>query len=362
MDLKEILSSAYTANQLNTMRLDRVDIVSPYISKGFFEQLLKFKPVEVSLVVDAGCSVDDIKKIINLLGDNLVNETVRLGKSVGLVHSKLFLFHWSKSPNGTDNRLLLWGSCNATDGGFGRNAEIFSWIKFCNIENIDHKKDIIRYFHQLNNSDCAEQSPLNINEVVSLILPKISLANYGDQVEIDSFDLWLQNGMICHEYTRDSNFSFIKITLKKPLPVDKDMKDAIEKNRFKVSEQLTISYDYLCDEVFDDVIEKDPGNFRAQYFIETIYGKWTSQKCYDALHDDFYASGRALREQYVNKIHSAKSIDRTKWEDSFLNRMKQIAEEYNIKNPGLYFEMTGDNINTDYYRDIAKRQIDKDWL
>ena len=359
MDLNEILSSVYTSNDLNIMRLDRVDIVSPYISEGFFEQMLKYKPVEVSLVVDAGCSADEIKNVIKLLDDKLVNVTVRLGKSTGLVHSKLFLFHWSNCPNSVDNCLLLWGSCNATEGGFGRNAEIFSWAK---LSDIDCKKNILNYFDELSSADCANGRILDINKTVSLSFPKVRLDNYCEMPEIDSLDLWLQKGKLCHKYPPDTNFKFIKIKLKQPLQQIADtVNDTLKTNGFDITElTTTISYNYLRDESFIDVLEENPKQFRALYFIETVYGKWTSQSCYDELKGQFYSKDRGLRRQHVEKISSANPIDRTEWEDSFIKRLKQIVSK--IDNPELYFQMDDHELDEESYRVKAKDQMTKDLL
>ncbi len=109
MNLCEILQQAYPKG-LQDLNLSRVDIVSPYISEGFFNQLLELEPKEVFLVVDAGCSERDIVNVKQLLGDILVNDKIRLGKSAGLVHAKLFLFHWTNNQTRSTSQLLIWGS------------------------------------------------------------------------------------------------------------------------------------------------------------------------------------------------------------------------------------------------------------
>jgi hypothetical protein len=59
---------------INQYALDRVDILSPYLSSNFFDKLKKINPNNVFITTDAGCSSSVLESVIQKLGVKLVME------------------------------------------------------------------------------------------------------------------------------------------------------------------------------------------------------------------------------------------------------------------------------------------------
>ncbi len=70
MNLKYLEECCIGASK-DKFTLERVDIISPYISSSFFLKLKKLKPKKIFILTDAGCSSNDTKEIQNILKRHL---------------------------------------------------------------------------------------------------------------------------------------------------------------------------------------------------------------------------------------------------------------------------------------------------
>jgi phosphatidylserine/phosphatidylglycerophosphate/cardiolipin synthase-like enzyme len=97
----------------------KITIVSPFVSEGFIKTVVEELSPNKMLVVADKRSELEMDKI-----DKIAKVEVRLAECLdGLVHAKLFLFDWKDGA-----KFFVWGSANATQSAFGKNAESVSLL------------------------------------------------------------------------------------------------------------------------------------------------------------------------------------------------------------------------------------------
>jgi len=360
MDLKH-LRNICIGKMLKNYRLEKVDILSPYLSDLFFAKLKELKPQHVYITTDAGCPSSAIKSVEEKLGKKLNH--IQLAQCKGIVHGKCYLFHWKNKETNRFKRLLLWGSCNATEGGFERNAEIFSWLQLSKIDK-EQRSHIISYFSDLrNNDDGAEGIEIRLN-ALTVKLPDIQFF----KSESTTFDLWIQKGRLCHPFPNDPSFRHLRVVLKTKIAPDDSLSTELRKNNIGINQQTTIAYDYLrrtFDEIEDEEEnEESDDNFTAtwksRYFVDTVFGFWTSEDCFKENGESFHKRDTTHREKEINKISEANSQQRDKWNEKFLSILKSISDA--IPNHSEYFHYEDGVLDIERYRKLFENQLNRDLI
>lgn len=89
-------------------KLSEIDILTPYVSASFFRELFALKPAKVRLTTDIACPQRDLDAVASLAPRKLAQ--IRVGQCAGIVHAKLFLFHWQNKETLRVRHYLVWGS------------------------------------------------------------------------------------------------------------------------------------------------------------------------------------------------------------------------------------------------------------
>ena len=371
MIMKSILKEALKIPNKKFI-LKTVTVMSPYPSPFFFEQLKRMKPKEVHLVTDSGTSEQMLSQIKKKLKTKL--KTIRFAECEGIFHAKAYLFiYYNQSTNRT-KKILLWGSCNASEGGFKKNGEIYSWVNLGNIPITKSKKSIIKYFENICTLDHVKTINIQLNKGISLRLPEVKIV---EQDHNSTFDLWLQKGFFCHAFPSRNYFRHFKINLRKEISNSNQLYKVLEENGLNVNQQMTISYDYLRNNPLpnlpikvEDEIEHEDDEYsqkwKSKYFIDTTYGIWTSKECFLVKGHSFHKQDKPNREQELNFIANSKKEDQKQWVNAFLSVLQEISSS--IDKPSQYFHTkVGSNgkntkkIDNAYYKEkILKKQLKRD--
>ncbi len=362
MDLKH-LRNICIGKKLKNYRLEKVDILSPYLSDLFFTKLKELKPQHVYITTDAGCPSAAIKSVEETLGKKLNH--IKLAQCKGIVHGKCYLFHWENKETNRYKRLLLWGSCNATEGGFERNSEIFSWLQLSKIDK-EQRSHIVSYFFDLrNNDDDAEGIEIKLN-ALTVKLPDIQFF----KSESTTFDLWIQKGRLCHPFPNDPSFRHLRVVLKTKIAPDDSLSTELRKNNIGINQQTTIAYDYLR-QAIDEIEEEEEGEYeesddnftttwKSRYFVDTVFGFWTSEDCFKENGESFHKRDTTHRENEINQISEANSQQRVKWNEEFLSIIKSISDA--IPNPSEYFHYEDGVLDIERYRKLFENQLNRDLI
>jgi len=355
MKLTEIIESFN--DRLGGYELNQVYIISPYISHHFFDELNELHPKKILLVTDAGVSEDAVRAVRRLLNKRL---TVRFAQCDGIVHAKAYLFRWRNNEEEHIKTLFLWGSCNATDGGFGRNAEIYSWMT----EIPDKEKmELVNYFRNLEAKGHIRCTQIMINNII-ISLPDLDFINPERE---STFDLWLQKGILCHPFPNDNSFRHFKLKLRNRIGTDDEVLNIFKENRLYPIQQTTISYDYLRESKRVNQFKGDNNSFiqwKSQCFTDTIYGFWTSVECYEEIEDSIGRQDSPRRKDEIRRISMAEEAQKKEWIDNFFNLLIKVCEEIKKINRNLndYFECRNGVIDDEYYRKIFMKQLNRDQL
>lgn len=361
LDLKELRDNCLGESLHRNYSLAKVEMLSPYLSDTFFNELKKLKPKKVFILSDAGCSDDLIDSIKQSLGRQLGD--IKLAQCAGIVHAKCYLFHWQNKDTKRYKRLLLWGSCNATDGGFNKNAEIFSWLLLSKMGS-SQRREVISYFSELFSEDVLVVDGHEIvNDGLTIKFPEIKIYN---KEEI-TFDLWLQKGRLCHPFPYDPNFRHLKIQLKSKISPEDELSVALSKNGIGINQKTVIAYDYLRQNdsnniEVEDVDEDDDctKNWKSKYFIDTVYGYWTSEDCFKEKGATFYRQDAPTKTTEIETISNAKDTEKEKWIEEFVAKLQAICSS--LKHPDNFFDYKNDKLDVDKYRDQFKSQLNRDVL
>ena len=341
-------------------RLAEVDILSPYVSASFFESLFTHKPRTVRLTTDIACPQRDRDAIVEVAKKKLAN--IRVGQCNGIVHAKLFLFHWQNKTTQRYRRFLLWGSSNATDGGFGRNAECLSMIALHRFSP-DDRAAVLAYFKALQDDDSVESVTFQVDGL-TLMLPSFNLTKQSED-----FLTWLQRGRLCNPFPPDSTFRRLKVQLLAPINAQDPVSTEFRRHQISLSQQTAITYDFLRaesttidadeDADFDHQLDADSvtNNWRAKYFVHTIYGHWTSAECYNALRDQFVKRDYEERAREIEIVANSTSADWRRWEDAFLQILAIIANR--VDGADRFLRLRDGQVDEASYRVQFRNQIDR---
>lgn len=342
----------------NDYFLDQVDIISPYLSDMFFERLKTLKPKKVYITTDAGLSPAVTKSVTEKLGRNLGH--FKLAHCSGIVHAKCYLFHWKNKSTNKFRRLLLWGSCNATDGGFERNAEVFSWLLLSKIDK-DERNKIISYFSYLRSNECTVD-PMDISTDYGLTISLPDIQFYND--DLASFDLWIQKGRLCHPFPNDPAFRHLKVKLLTKISPEDELSSELRKNNIGINQQTTMSYDYIRQNEGEPVEVEVEDNYtkswKSKYFIDTVYGFWTSYDCFKANEAIFHKSDKEKRKMEIDLISAADKRQRKKWNEEFLSILERIDND--VENPKQYFHYKNGILDIERYRKQFENQLNRDFI
>lgn len=357
MNLTELRKSCL-GNRVDEYSLEKVDIISPYISEGFFNPLIEeLDPLEILIVTDISCSPNALQQVKEVLNNKNIKYNVRFAECNGIVHAKCYLFHWKNNNTNRFKRLLLWGSCNATEGGFKRNTEIFSWLLLSELDNNTIQK-IKSYIIGIRENPNSVRSAEIKHEGLTLLLPAIIFCK-PDSKE-DTFDLWIQRGRLCHEFKTDSSFRYLKVDFKIKLPKN-DFMRTLEEHGFQGSEQPSISFDYLRQNNNQDTTNDKPSKkWKAKYFVDTMYGLWTSEQCFNQNKNDFRKVDCERRRQEIDIIANATESQRKKWRNGFVEKLRDVNQT--IENPHEYFHYIEGKFNVKKYREQLDKQLERHLL
>ena len=271
----------------------------------------------------------------------------------GHVHAKVYLAEWKTPSPETITRRLAWGSLNASHNGFNVNAEVAS---FATLEG-SQESLILRYFHQLwiLDSGKVERIDTVLPGGVRLLLPEF---HFRSDLEQESFQAWIQSGRLCHKYEPDQTFGRLSVGLRRPLP-----KEAVE----KLFAQAGLTRDFDTNSFRIPYIEsvgtggeKSVPHWRAQFFVETWLGFWTSAACYRASQNDFVGHNSLKRKEMLDRIKDSSATDHKQWTDDFLQRIRQVVSDLKMakREPSDFFEFTKGNLNEWHYRQLAAKQLE----
>jgi hypothetical protein len=363
MDLK-YLRNICLGKMFKNYSLEKVDILSPYLSDLFFIKLKELKPQHVCITTDAGCPSTAIKSVEEKLG-NKINH-IKLAQCDGIVHGKCYLFHWKNKKTNRYKRLFLWGSCNATEGGFERNAEVFSWLQLSKIDK-DQRFNIISYFSDLRKNDDRIKGIKIQIDALTIKLPDIEFF----KPESTTFDLWIQKGRLCHPFPNDPSFRHLRVVLKTKIAPDDMLSTELRNNNIGINQQTTIAYDYLRQnfDVIEGGLEEENDlqsddnyttTWKSRYFVDTVFGYWTSEDCFNDNGDSFHKRDTEQRENEIDQISGANSKQRDKWNENFLSILKAISDA--IPNASEYFHYKDGELDTERYKKQFENQLNRDLI
>jgi hypothetical protein len=359
MKLSEVVNGIFGGTKAGEYFLESVDLISPYLSNSFFCDLSKLKPKAVYVVTDAGTSSDLVAEVEAVKKANI--EQVFLAKSDGIVHAKVYFFRWKNKSTGKYKKVLLWGSCNASEGGFGRNTEVYSWLR---LGATDKKllEKVESYFfelRELNTKKYVDSVVLEEVKGLSVILPEIVSFNK----EEESLELWIQKGRLCHEFPVDPSFRHLKITLLKKIVPDEGLKSAFSGSAIELKQQASISIDYLrggADRSAKEFVDKESKKWKSGYFIDTSYGFWTSSESFSNNSKDFTKSDKKKRAFEIKKISEASKDDMDEWCNNFISEVEKICMNGGLAKPSEYFKFRNGHIDRNHYFQILKNQLKRD--
>lgn len=315
-----------------------ITIVSPFISKEFIETLKnELCPVRTLVVSDKRSELE-IDKIAGI-----AKVEVRLAEcSDGLVHAKLFLFDWK---NGA--KVFVWGSANATQSAFGKNAESVSLYKIRDNDN-EPKSEIELYFEELWQNEPAQIEPCNGKlDSMELFLPGFSLIK-----QQDNFDKWLEEGKLFDPETQALPDS-LTISLKK----DYNINNRAEDSGLEFLDKKTLIFKFS--DFKDESVPKVNLPKIKNYAVNTIYGYWLSKEVIE-----WYIKSDIV-QQLKEKVAQLRDFivrNRNALINEMITRLEHWAKDLTPLNQ--YFEddaLVKDRteLKREYFQVILKKQLEE---
>lgn len=356
MKLKEILDYVSPGQ---TFTLHSVTVMGPYPTADFLLSIKDLKPRELVLYADDGVPDDvlqDISKEFPVRGrTKLKLQRVAPEKGNGLVHAKVYLFEWKNGDayNSTQTkRCVLVGSANASMQGFSLHAETFLAAR---VFTQSHLSGVLRYFDDLRANRAVSAGCFDLSGTGALWLPAVKVV---PESTIDSFDAWLRRGILCHKYEGDQAFGKLSVRLKKPLPVGVEAEAFVKSEFSRESESTKLVRPYVLLEA--DRVDSVPP-WRAQYFVETYFGFWASDDCYESLKREkvIVGKGQKKRALVLEEISQSNPKVQEGWINDMLERVSQAAE---MLGDGAmeYLDMKDGRLNEGGYREAARRKLMRD--
>ncbi|WP_295387708.1 hypothetical protein [uncultured Thiodictyon sp.] len=208
----------------NRYEIDDVLVIGPYLTKNFFDRLIELSghPRELTLLADDGwhqAQLDGIEQLYENrrpAGNRCQFRIIRVAapNPSGLVHAKIIFFKLTNQTRTYTKQMLLLGSANASEQGFGVHAETFIHIDLADIKSSERPR-LSKYISDLKIGRSVDEIWLTLQRASWIYLPEIKVVNAGIR---SGFDAWLRRGHLCHKYQPDSVFGRLRLSLRKPIP------------------------------------------------------------------------------------------------------------------------------------------------
>lgn len=296
--------------------LDTLFVLGPYPTREFFRTLQALAgPARTILAVDSAWPEPLVERIRDVLGDRL---TVRRVSARGLVHAKVYWMRWTH-PRRSSHEVLVFGSGNASAAGFGSNAETLCSTDLRNVPP-GQRKRIREWITALVDGKSVKRQWVFLadDHRTTLLLPAVRV----QRQQGGNFASWLLAGRLCHQWAPDASFGRFPLRLKKALPAA-DLETLFENHNLSRSgerNQLTFRYAGL-------EASHGQSQWKAQFFVDTLLGHWTSYDCFADLHTRFVAGGTDAREKELREIADADGSKQRQWLDEFLANVERATAE-----------------------------------
>lgn len=354
--------------------IDEAVVMGPYVTCGFFKRLSEngglsrkaYPRSKLTILADDGWDQQQLDSIRNLYGEagrskrkiNIYRVSPQ-AKS-GLVHAKLYFFTLKNADETYTKRILLLGSANASEQGFGIHAESFINVDLADV-SADERGKLNSYIQTLQSGRGASAVKFKIGRGSWVSLPEVKV---DSQVLYSGFDAWLRRGRLCHKYQSDASFGRLSIKLENPLP-PRELEKPLNDTGFGAETDTQVFSRRYVSEDQEKINGEDRSRWREQYFVETFYGHWTSAECFKDLQSVFIESNADQRRKVIKAISSSAEEDIVAWLDDFQNAISKAAKgiaDASQKSLGHFFQVNGGGVNFPYYLERAQKKIQSDKL
>jgi hypothetical protein len=180
-----------------------------------------------------------------------------------------------------------------------------------------------------------------------------------------SFDAWLRRGTLCHSFVDDQAFARFSVTLNSSLPVAGAEEIMKESGYLRSGESKTIRRAYVS---LPKTAREHSPRWRTRYFVETIFGDWTSSECWadhnsGRLPQSFTKKGEAARRGLIENIRSGTKEQFDLWISEHLSSLNDLAKRLRRRkiDPATYLEIDDEGkLDRAKYRGLAERQLRRD--
>jgi hypothetical protein len=345
--------------------LEELLVIGPYPSPEFFGKILhEFEPRNLTLVIDGACEDAVLRAIGKLFPANKQPQVRFAWCGGGIVHAKLYYLRWKHAATTNFVCKLIWGSLNASQNGFERNAETLSHASLPFQRGHPFFDYFERFRAQTGNVEQVSV-PLGKAGLVTLVLPAFDFTSDRIPPPQASFESWVQSGILCHKYERDSSFLRFRVRLKKPLPADFVKAQLVDVGIVREKER---SESFLYKYIPRPDVKESAAKWRWKYFLDTRLGFWTSRECYESKRALFKAQGADERAKDVADLRNP---DIRKWYSEIAQKLHTVQRRLQDahRDPSEYFWL-GPNRGTDAsprryidgnkYKPDLERQAKKD--
>lgn len=346
-------------------KVEAVLIVTPYVKREFFDELLRrLRPRSLHVVLDDGCRAEDVDMVRETAADapRQTRLSCVLGSAPGLVHMKLFYIVW-RTGGGRTGRTLVFGSANATRQGFSGalNAEL---IASCRLTRSGHSAAIAWCEAMIAASlarepvvvDSARDLPLH---GIKLRLPRVHVGRA--RKTISSFDLWVQRGSLLATYRPEPGFLRVAISLKASLG-ESDLSRTAMSTGFEVPQVKRLTYALVGGPGSSSEGDHDDeavGDWRSRYFTWTQLGYWCSEQCHAEFHAQFRRRGHEEREQQLRRLSELRTpAARERARGAFLGSVERLWHA--LGDRAAEFLDGGDAVAMDRYAEIFEKRVKRD--
>jgi hypothetical protein len=362
--LDELLSDKY--------EVDEALVLGPYLTKGFFEKLIacstsrkKMIPrARLTLLADDGWDQSQLDEIQRLYTDqprgtkqpDVVVHRVAAQSSSGLVHAKILFLTLKNKTDTYTKRVLLIGSANASEQGFGVHAETFIHVDIADI-CAEERRGLLTYLNALKNAESVNSMWFTLGRASWVSVPAVVVVK---STSLSGFDSWLRRGRMCHKYQADPAFGRLLLRLKKPLP-PREFETSLNREGFgSETDSQVFSRRY---------VGKVESNFetktlwREQYFVETYYGHWTGTECFNELEKTFFGSRAGERAKVIVVLREDAAETRSFWLDEYEHAIRRfVTEASGLEDGSLtgYFDEIHGEVDYFRYRNRANEKISGD--
>ena len=326
-------------------------IITPYVSAATVKKFCtKLKPKKLFLALDENISSAVVEQVAQELEP--WKPRIRILSAPGIVHAKLYWLGWKNRITGNIRWVLYFGSCNATSAAFGINAETFAWSRLTSTQRADANS----YFQKLRRPRGRVSAVTLDMGRVNIALPSFRFCKHPRK-KYSAFFSWLQRGRICHEYQRSGNFGTFRIKLIRPLPPGKTTRIFKKRGLLQGEQTESLTYRYLRSYTGKEV---KTGPWRAKYFVDTAYGLWCSDDCFNARHGDFFRNGVKAREWEIQQVLALKGkkgkADQQNAIRRFVKTLASLVDD--LDDPHKYLELDSKgNLDSKHYSSRASGQL-----